>query len=218
MQHFKTQSRQGLGVVVRNSYGRVIAGLSERITLPPTVEDLKALDSKNIVSFAIDLDLWDVVFEGDSEVIFKHLSSDQPIMAVFGHIVEDARSLAAMLRRFSYSHLKHKGNMVADKLTKQAKFLYEPKIWPDDIHSDAAIFVIFDKFFVLVMNFPDWFLKKKKKKKKKRFSKIWIYFSSLFQVYYQAHKHRLSLFLLNPFIYKSVYRQFILPKLGSFIK
>ena len=100
-------------MVVRDSYGRVIAGLSERITLPPTVEDLKALDSKNIVSFAIDLDLWDVVFEGDSEVIFKHLSSDQPIMAVFGHIVEDARSLAAMLRRFSFSHLKHKVNMVA---------------------------------------------------------------------------------------------------------
>ena len=217
MQHFKTQSRQGLGVVVRDSYGRVIAGLSERITLPPTVEDLKALDSRKAVSFAIDLDLREVVFEGDSEVIFKHLSSDQPSIAAFGHIVEDARSLAAMLGRFSYSHLKHKGNMVADKLTKQAKFLYEPKIWLEDIHSDPVC-NFWQKFFVLVMNFPDWFLKKKKKKKKKKFSKIWIYFSSLFQVYYQAHKHRLSLFLLNPFIYKSVYRQFILPKLGSFIK
>ena len=163
MVQFQDSVSAGLGVVVRDSYGRVIAGLSERITLPPTVEDLKALDSKNIVSFAIDLDLRDVVFEGDSEVIFKHLSSDQPSMAAFGHIVEDARSLAVMLRRFSFSHLKHKGNMVADKLTKQAKFLYEPKIWLEDIQSDAAIFVISDKFFVLVINFRDWFLPKKKK-------------------------------------------------------
>ena len=167
---FQDSVSAGLGVVVRDSYGRAIAALSKRIILPPTVEDLKALDSRKAVTFAIDLDLRDVVFEGDSEVIFKHLSSYQPSMAALGHIVEDARSLAAMLRRFSFSHLKHKGNMVADKLTKQAKFLYEPKIWPDDIHSDAAIFVIFDKFFVLVMNFPDWFLTKKKKIN--RFSKV----------------------------------------------
>ena len=59
--------------------------------------------------------------------------------------------------------------MVADKLTKQAKFLYEPKIWLEDIHSDP-ICNFWQKFFVLLMNFPDWFLQKKKKKKK--FSKI----------------------------------------------
>ena len=106
MVQFQDSVSAGLGVVVRDSYGRVIAALSERITLPPTVEDLKALDSRKAVSFAIDLDLRDVVFEGDSEVIFKHLSSDQPSMAAFGHIVEDARSLAAMLRRFSFSHLE----------------------------------------------------------------------------------------------------------------
>ena len=135
-------------MMVRDSNERVIPALSKRITLPPTVEALEALACRKVVSFAIDLDLQDIVFEGDSEVIFKHLSSDQPSMAAFGHIVEDACSLAATLRSFSFSHIKRTGNMVADKLAKLAKLLYEPKIWLEDIHSDAAIFVISDRNFL----------------------------------------------------------------------
>uniref|UniRef100_A0A7N2MBI7 RNase H type-1 domain-containing protein n=1 Tax=Quercus lobata TaxID=97700 RepID=A0A7N2MBI7_QUELO len=126
---FQDSALAGLGVVVRYSNGWVIAALSERITLPPTVEVLEALACRKAVSFVIDLDIHDVVFEGDSEVIFKHLSSDQPSMAAFGHIVDDARSLAARLRSFHFSNTKRKGNMVADKLAQLAKVLYEPKIW-----------------------------------------------------------------------------------------
>ncbi|KAK9994552.1 hypothetical protein SO802_024255 [Lithocarpus litseifolius] len=96
----------GLGVVARDSDGRVIAALSERITLPPTIEALEALACRKAVAFAIDLDIQDVVFEGDSETIFKHLSSDQPSMAAFGHLVDEARNLAATLRSFQYSHIK----------------------------------------------------------------------------------------------------------------
>ena len=126
---FQDSALAGLGVVVRYSNGWVIAAPSKRITLPPTVEVLEALACRKAVSFVIDLDIQDVVFEGDSEVIFKHLSSDQPSMAAFGHIVDDARSLAARLRSFHFSHTKRKGNMVADKLAQFAKVLYEPKIW-----------------------------------------------------------------------------------------
>jgi hypothetical protein len=74
----------GLGVVERDSNGKVIAALSKHITLPPTVEALEGLACRKAVSFAIDLDLQDVVFEGNLEVIFKHFSSDQPSMAAFG--------------------------------------------------------------------------------------------------------------------------------------
>ena len=55
--------------------------------------------------------------------------------------------------------------MVADKLAKLAKTLYEPTIWVVDIHRDVATLVVSDKFSVVLMKFHDWFLKKKKKKK-----------------------------------------------------
>ena len=77
----------------------------------PTVEALEALACRKAVAFATDLDIQDAVFEGHSETIFKHLSSDHPSMAAFGHLVDEARKLAATLRSYQFSHVKRHGNM-----------------------------------------------------------------------------------------------------------
>jgi len=88
------------------------------------------------------------VFEGNSEVIFKHLTTNQPCMATFGHIIEVSRSLSARLRQASVSHTKRKGNNVVDKLAKLAKHLYEPQVWLEDIHSNVMNLVILDRDFL----------------------------------------------------------------------
>ena len=134
----------GLGVVVRDSEGLVIAALLERIHLPPTVAALEALACRRSILFAIELGLQEVVFEGDSEVIFKLLTAEQPCMSAFGHIIEDSRSLAARLRLATFTHTKRQGNNVADKLAKLAKNLYE------DIHSYVTELVTADRFFLHV--------------------------------------------------------------------
>ena len=126
---FSDIATAGLGVVVRDSEGLVIAALSERIHLPPTVAALEALACKRSILFAIELGLQEVVFEGDSEVIFKLLTVEQPCMSAFGHIIEDSHSLAARLRLATFTHTKRQGNNVADKLAKLAKNLYEPQVW-----------------------------------------------------------------------------------------
>ena len=134
----------GLGVVVRDSEGLVTAALLERIHLPPTVAALEALACRRSILFAIELGLQEVVFEGDSEVIFKLLTAEQPCMSAFGHIIEDSRSLAARLRLATFTHTKRQGNNVADKLAKLAKNLYE------DIHSYVTELVTADRFFLHV--------------------------------------------------------------------
>ena len=47
----------GLGIVIWNSEGSVIATLSEKVTLPPSVDDLEALAWQRSVTFAIELGL-----------------------------------------------------------------------------------------------------------------------------------------------------------------
>ena len=128
-------------MVIRDSEGMVIAVLSERISLPSTVEDVEAL----AISFSIELGLQDVVFEVDSEIIYSHLVSDSTCMTAFGHIIEDSRWLATSLRRVSFSHVRRNGNRVADKLAKLTKFLYEPQIWIEDIHRDVTDYVTLDR-------------------------------------------------------------------------
>ena len=78
---FQDMSLASLRVVVCDSDGFMIEALLECIGLPPTMEDLEALACRRAISFAIKISLQDVVFEGDSEVIYKHIISDSPCLA-----------------------------------------------------------------------------------------------------------------------------------------
>jgi len=84
-----------LGSVTWNSEGLVIAALSERVTLPPPVDDLEAFSWHRSVTFAIELGFQEVIFEGDSEVVYKHLRTTSPSLASFGHITDETRNLVS---------------------------------------------------------------------------------------------------------------------------
>ena len=116
------------------------------------------------ITFVIEFGLQEVIFEGDSEVVYKHLSAISSSLASFGHITGETRQLVSNFRFASFFHVKCSGNAVADKLAKLAKNSTGPQIWREDIHYEASSFVIHDK---LLLKSFSWFLKTKKKKKNK---------------------------------------------------
>lgn len=60
----------------------------------------------------------------------------QECLAAFGNLVDDSRRTAANFISYSFSHVKRKGNAVANNLAKLAKHSIAPQIWLEDIHSD----------------------------------------------------------------------------------
>ena len=125
---FQELQKAGVGVVIRNSNGEVIGALSESYLLPATVEDVEAITCRKAISFAINPGLENVVFEGNSETIIKALNSDYTCLTSFGHIIDDARTLALCFDTFSFMHVKRSGNAVADKLAKLTKYSQIDKI------------------------------------------------------------------------------------------
>ena len=49
-----------------------------------------------------------------------------------------------------FSHIHGKGNDVANKLAKLAKYLVVPQVWLEDIPSDVDSFVLIDSSFVVI--------------------------------------------------------------------
>lgn len=86
----------------------------EWVPLPPSVDDFEALAWRRSITFTSEIGLQDVVFEGDSEVVFKHLTAAASSWASFGHITDEARVLASNKRAASFSHVKRSGNAVAN--------------------------------------------------------------------------------------------------------
>nr|XP_023890897.1 uncharacterized protein LOC112002963 [Quercus suber]POE62583.1 putative ribonuclease h protein [Quercus suber] len=68
---FSTHSSAGLGLIIRDQAGLVLAALSQEIPLPTLVETVEVIAARMALLFARELGFEKVLVEGDSEVIIK---------------------------------------------------------------------------------------------------------------------------------------------------
>ena len=85
---FKEENMAGLGVVICNEKGQVIASMAEKVSLLNFVAILEALAAVKAVTFAQDIGLSSVIVEGDLEIIFNPLKSDYESFVAYGYLIE----------------------------------------------------------------------------------------------------------------------------------
>ena len=92
---FAEDGKAGLGVVIRNSEGLVMASLTQQIPLPATVIETKALAARRATEFALEIGLANIILEGDNETLFKALKNGDNSLAQHGHIIKDILFLSS---------------------------------------------------------------------------------------------------------------------------
>ena len=107
-----------IGVVVRNSEGRVLAALSEQIVKPPTVEILELLVARRAVSFTAESGFDQFICEGDSESVVNSLRRTSMENSRGGHLIKDIAYLSNSFRSISFAHVCRQGNAVAHALAQ----------------------------------------------------------------------------------------------------
>ena len=70
---FEETGEAGIGVVIRNSAGEVMASLSEKIPLPSSVEAVEALAARHAARFVQEVGIIESILEGDSLSIISAL-------------------------------------------------------------------------------------------------------------------------------------------------
>lgn len=96
----------GIGVVIRDGSGTVVAALPEKIAMPTSVEPVEILAARRTAQFTVELGFQQAIFEGDSELVFKALSEGVQSLSPLGHHVKDFMSIAGSLRAYSFSHTR----------------------------------------------------------------------------------------------------------------
>ena len=129
-----------LGVIAQNSQGLVLASLSEKITLPPLVDDVEAMVAARAILFSQELGLSSFVVEGDYEIIIDALRSEYDSFASYGHLLASTKSLIASFDMFSFSHTRRQGSVVAHNLARHVSGLM---VWMQEVppHLHDAILV-----------------------------------------------------------------------------
>ena len=65
---FQGSAEAGLGSIIRNDCGLVMAALTQVIPLPTSVEIVEVLAARRALIFALELDFDQVILKGDSEI------------------------------------------------------------------------------------------------------------------------------------------------------
>ena len=141
---FAESNMARIGVVVRNSEGRVLAALSEQNVKPPMVEILELLAAWCVVSFTAESGYDQFVCEGDSESVVNSLRRTGMENSRGGHLIKDIAYLSNSFRSISFAHVRRQGNVVAHTLAQRARQFFSSLIWLEYVPTDIMSFVLDD--------------------------------------------------------------------------
>nr|XP_023907618.1 uncharacterized protein LOC112019310 [Quercus suber] len=126
----------GLGVVVRDWRGNVLAALSQKVALPQSVEMAEALAAKRAVQLATEMSFTRVLVEGDCKRVVQALQTLGRCLKMYGHLIADARRLGATLQTCTFHHTLREGNLLAHSLARRAVLTADTVVWVKELPSD----------------------------------------------------------------------------------
>ena len=117
---FSKRKQVGIGVIIRDSTGMVIAALSQKLALPLGALEIEAKAMEVGVQFALDVAVRDVTMEGDSKCICDALQGRGETASSVQNVVAGTIHLAQAFRNIIFSHTKRQANVPAHLLAQYA--------------------------------------------------------------------------------------------------
>ena len=134
----------GVGVVIQDSEGAVLASCAEKLNQPFKAEDMEALAALKALSFAHELGFQNIVLEGDALNLIQALKAQEQNLLPWGLLVEDVKEYGKKFKRVLYSHVKRNGNSIAHNLAKYALRISDFQVWMEYVPSHIVQFLQFD--------------------------------------------------------------------------
>ena len=135
---FTKHKSVGIGVVVRDSNGEVIAALCKRRAGQMGALETEALAMEAAVQFAVDVGLREVVFEGDSLSLCNMIQGSTEVQLSIQNIVDGIKSQLPHFRVAEVSHVKRQGNVPAHLLAQYAVHVEDYVAWLEECPSPIA--------------------------------------------------------------------------------
>ena len=135
---FTEENCSGMGVIVQDREGLVIAVMSDKIPQLLKPIEIEAMAAIRAFEFAREVGISEAILERDSLLVIKALATKDIGLAPFGLLIQDAYRFTSAFSLLSYSHRKREGNQVAHDLAKLAVTIPNCVIWMEDVPSDVV--------------------------------------------------------------------------------
>ena len=132
---FASLRKVGLGVMIRDSNGKVIAALSSPMVGPLGTLETEAKAMEVGLRFALDIGIRDVVVECDALAVFNAVQGFVAPSSSILFIVDSILQQARWFRSCYFSHTKRQGNVPAHMLAQYSMSLVSYVAWVESYPS-----------------------------------------------------------------------------------
>ncbi|KAJ1396828.1 Ribonuclease H-like superfamily [Sesbania bispinosa] len=108
----------GVGIIIRDEHGVVLAAASRRISSLPDPGLAEAMGIRLAILFAVEMCFDRVVVESDCKTIVEIFQSNSLCHSYQGMIIQDCITLSRCFSSFQIKHVRRAGNMCAHLLAK----------------------------------------------------------------------------------------------------
>ncbi|XP_042939476.1 uncharacterized protein LOC122274506 [Carya illinoinensis] len=116
----RIQSRIGIGVVVRDYEGRILATMRKNKCLFPDPLLAEAYGTLQATTFGLELGLRKIILQGDSLQITQALKKKDANWTSVGMFVSEAKEIRKNFLKRDVLHVRRDGNVIAHVLAKDA--------------------------------------------------------------------------------------------------
>ncbi|KAK7861313.1 hypothetical protein CFP56_011242 [Quercus suber] len=131
----------GIGVVVRDSQGWVLAALSEKVEGVQDAEVIEALAIRQAIKFAIETSFSCVIIESDSLSVIKAIQDFSESTCDIGHIIDDVKHLSMTMKSCKFHHTKREANKFAHTLACKAIHFDTEMAWLQEIPPCVSVVI-----------------------------------------------------------------------------
>ena len=77
--------------------------------MPHSMDATEVVVCSRVVSFAKELSLFDVIFEGDSRWVVQDINNKGVNLTLYGHVIKEIHYVCSILHRTSFQHVTRGG-------------------------------------------------------------------------------------------------------------
>ena len=129
---FKEQKAAGIGVLIRDEQGQIVATLRQKINAHLGALEVEAKAVEVALQFAKDVGILDFIMKGDSLIVHNALCGLSPPPSSVAAIISGALGSCGMFRQVDFSHIRRQGNKPAHLLAKYAKCIVDYVAWIEE--------------------------------------------------------------------------------------
>ena len=130
---FKTENRSGIGVVIRDHTGVILASLAQSFSPALTPMEIEAVAAARALEFGLETGSIEAILEGDSKLIMNSLKSGGDTIASVQPLVQDAIIFSNSYTKLLYSHCRRDDNKLAHSLARNSVNVSDYVAWMEEV-------------------------------------------------------------------------------------